>query len=107
MPPQPGVFALPYTSTHKGRLPAGISESADVNGTMYSANMAAGPSRAHGEHVASSRCTRTRTDNEIGTPLEDPKLRKRKDGVTRMGKEVGDRREEYVLYSTSMRLHPF
>ena len=97
MPPQPGVFALPYTPAHKGRVQNGTSESADVNNPIYT-NMSAGPSRVHGEYNGGAFfLTGRKHYNSPGTPVEDPKSRKRKEAAGRMGKEMSDRREEYVL----------
>ncbi|PSR82571.1 hypothetical protein PHLCEN_2v6004 [Hermanssonia centrifuga] len=74
MPPQPGMFALPYSSTHKPRGPNGTSDVPDANTSAYHANsMNAGPSR--------------------GTPFEDPKNRKRKEIAGKLSKEMNDRRE--------------
>ncbi|GJE99297.1 hypothetical protein PsYK624_155500 [Phanerochaete sordida] len=43
MPPQPGVFALPYASTHKSRVTNGAVDS----DSFHPSNLGAGPSRMH------------------------------------------------------------
>ncbi|KAI0698377.1 hypothetical protein BC835DRAFT_1269073 [Cytidiella melzeri] len=78
MPPQPGVFALPYASSSKSRGQNGIFDSGDY----HPSNLNAGPSRVHG-----------------GTPTEDSQKRKRKEFASKLGKEMSERRED-VLYNS-------
>ncbi|CCM02561.1 uncharacterized protein FIBRA_04664 [Fibroporia radiculosa] len=95
MPPQPGVFSLPYpTAVHKTRA----SANADVvdMAAAYHSQPTAGPSRNHGSQA------------------EDPKREKRRrEMVGRLTKEMGDRRDDagrhYAetisdLHSTSIQL---
>ncbi|TFK88416.1 hypothetical protein K466DRAFT_488963 [Polyporus arcularius HHB13444] len=77
MPPQPGVFAVSHTSTHKVRG-APVSEATSVN--MHFESIAGPSSRPHGE---------------------DPKKdKRRKDAVSKLAKEMADRREDFGRHYT-------
>ena len=86
MPPQPGVFALPYASTHNVRP--------DV---VHVHHPPAGPSsRTHGAHPPS----RSARPSAHHPPADDPKRdKKRKDLSGKVGKEMTDRRDESVFAS--------
>ncbi|KAI0695328.1 hypothetical protein C8T65DRAFT_665407 [Cerioporus squamosus] len=80
MPPQPGVFAVSHTSTHKVRG-APVSEVNSVN--MHFEPIAGPSSRQHGGQG------------------EDPKKdKRRKDAVSKMAKEMADRREDFGRHYT-------
>ncbi|GBE86630.1 hypothetical protein SCP_0905090 [Sparassis crispa] len=95
MPPQPGLFALPYSSTHKARSGTN-AEVIETTGTAHRHQAVAGPSRTHGSQT------------------EDQKReRKKKEIVGKLGKEMSDRRDDagrhYAeiiseLHSTSLQL---
>ncbi|OCH96341.1 hypothetical protein OBBRIDRAFT_787423 [Obba rivulosa] len=75
MPPQPGVFALPYAST---RAPQ-FTDTIDMSAPYHHHQTAAGPSRLH------------------GSGAEDPKKDKKKStSHGKFGKELHERREEYA-----------
>ncbi|KIP04954.1 hypothetical protein PHLGIDRAFT_31107 [Phlebiopsis gigantea 11061_1 CR5-6] len=69
MPPQPGVFALPYSSTHKSRVSNGALDNGEGPSIYHPSNLGAGPSRNHGQ------------------PVEDPKGKKRKELAGRLSRE--------------------
>ncbi|KAI0766665.1 hypothetical protein BD413DRAFT_480819 [Trametes elegans] len=77
MPPQPGVFAVSHTSTHKVRAGA-AGELTSVNMLHYEA--LAGPSsRPHGVQGEEAK-----------------KDKRRKEVIGKISKEMADRRDEYV-----------
>jgi hypothetical protein len=114
MPPQPGVFPLPYasTSTHKSRA----NHTEIHNGTTdmvtsypppphhtvhhpSSSNLLAGPSsRPHGTFLLHLRHVLIHSFvASPGTNTDDGKKdRRRKEIVGRLGKEMNDRRDECV-----------
>jgi len=84
MPPQPGVFALPYASTHNVRP--------DVV-HIHHPPVAGPSSRTHG---ARPPCRSIRPSHSH-PPADDPKRdKKRKDLSGKVGKELTDRRDESV-----------
>jgi hypothetical protein len=87
MPPQPGIFALPYgTTTHsQGGALASTSSQGHLHHNFHQHGGAvAGPSsRAH----VTASMDDTRKDN-----------RKRKDVSGKLGKEMGDRRDELSFF---------
>jgi hypothetical protein len=106
MPPQPGMFALPYASTHKARtdiiqpdnMPMSISYSnmqppQGPNPHYHNTHPTAGPSRVQGTSLFLANLNvRTHLANK-----DDPKReKKRKDISGKVGKEMLDRRDEYV-----------
>jgi hypothetical protein len=116
MPPQPGVFPLPYasTSTHKARAnPIEIHNGTTDIVTSYpppphhtihhpsSSTLLAGPSsRPHGAFLL---CPVSRINSFIrrvaGANADDGKKdRRRKEIVGRLGKEMDDRRDECVSF---------
>jgi hypothetical protein len=110
MPPQPGVFPLPYASTHKARAnPTEIHNGAtDVN-TSYlppphhtihhtSSALLAGPSsRPHGTSHSHNMRSASLIHHIAGANIDDGKKdRRRKEIVGRLGKEMNDRRDECV-----------
>ena len=123
MPPQPGVFPLPYASTHKARAnPTEIHNGTTDIVTGYppaphhtihhasSSALLAGPSsRPHG--VSSLHPHIYITYNSViphvtGANVDDGKKdRRRKEIVGRLGKEMNDRRDECVSPLTSSLSH--
>ena len=96
MPPQPGVFALPYSSAGKSRGQNGIIEAVEY----HPSNLNAGPSRTHGA-VSLAQSVVCEGSNWPTcalysglTPVDDPQKRKRKEFASKLGKEMSDRREE-------------
>lgn len=82
MPPQPGVFALPYASTHKPRVTNGAVDS----DSFHPSNFGAGPSRMHGQFDIF--CAALRVSETAGTPVDDPTgKRKRKELASRPSRE--------------------
>ena len=112
MPPQPGVFPLPYASTHKARAnPTEIHNgTTDVSSgylppshhTIHhtpSALLAGPSSRLHGTFVSHSHDMRSASliHHVAGANIDDGKKdRRRKEIVGRLGKEMNDRRDECV-----------
>ena len=112
MPPQPGVFPLPYASTHKARPnPTDIHNGTTDVSTTYlppphhtihhtsSALLTASSSRPHGMFVSHSHDTHSVSliHHAAGSNIDDGKKdRRRKEIVGRLGKEMNDRRDEWV-----------
>ncbi|KAF8269667.1 hypothetical protein EI94DRAFT_922783 [Lactarius quietus] len=108
MPPQPGVFPLPYASTHKARAnPTEIHNgTADVNTTYL-------PPPHHTIHHTSSALLAGPSSRQHGANIDDGKKdRRRKEIVGRLGKEMNDRRDDgrqcaesiSALHSVAMQL---
>ena len=97
MPPQPGIFALPYGTTHsQGGALASTSSQAHLHHNFHQHGGAvAGPSSR--VHVTGSMDD-TRKDN-----------RKRKEVSGKLGKEMGDRRDElsFFLFISGFSLFSF
>ncbi|KAI0272408.1 hypothetical protein BC834DRAFT_856600 [Gloeopeniophorella convolvens] len=98
MPPQPGVFPLPYASTHKARAnPTDI-----LNGTS---DMVMGyplPPH-HTVHHTSSALIAGPSSRLHGANLDDGKKdRRRKEIVGRLGKEMNDRRDDGRQYAEAI-----
>lgn len=94
MPPQPGVFALPYASTHNARP--------DVVHVHH--HPVAGPStRTHGLPTPAH----TRPSYSQPVPDDPKRDKKRKDMSGKLGKEMSDRRDEsvYPCLSSHHRTH--
>ena len=83
MPPQPGIFALPYGTTTHSQGGALASTGHLHHNFHQHGGAVAGPSSR--PHVASM--DDTRKDN-----------RKRKDVSGKLGKEMGDRRDELSFF---------
>ena len=112
MPPQPGVFPLPYASTHKARANPTESHNGttDVVTTYLppphhtihhtSSALLPGPSsRPHGAFTLHSRDAHliSLIHHISGANIDDGKKdRRRKEIVGRLGKEMNDRRDECV-----------
>jgi len=100
MPPQPGVFPLPYASTsiHKTRAnPTEIHNgTADIVGSY--------PSTPHHTiHHSSSALLAGPSSRPHGTNVDDGKKdRRRKEIVGRLGKEMNDRRDDGRQYAESI-----
>lgn len=86
MPPQPGVFALPHSSTHRNRVANGLAENGEGPSIYHPSNLSAGPSRSHGALSLSITSVWAHAELE-GTPIEDPKSRKRKELAGRPSRE--------------------
>lgn len=97
MPPQPGIFALPYGTTHsQGSALASTSQGHLHHNFHQHGGAVAGPSSR--VHVTGSMDD-TRKDS-----------RKRKDVSGKLGKEMGDRRDElsfFLLFPSSFPLFIF
>ncbi|KIJ65188.1 hypothetical protein HYDPIDRAFT_111082 [Hydnomerulius pinastri MD-312] len=96
MPPQPGMFALPYASTHKAR--ADVIQPDNMSMTISYQHQphiqaqgqlqGSGPHIHHVHHHAPVAGPSTRTHDD---PKKD---KKRKDISGKVGKEMSDRRDE-------------
>ncbi|TDL23761.1 hypothetical protein BD410DRAFT_838768 [Rickenella mellea] len=85
MPPQPGMFALPYASTHKSRAGNDMHGATTDIGVTYHATTLGSSSRPHAE------------DNK--------KDRKRREIAGKLGKEMSDRRDERQLAEMASSQH--
>jgi len=90
MPPQPGVFPLPYASTHKARAnPTELHNGTTDVSTSYL------PPPHHTIHHTSSTLLAGSSSRPHGANIDDGKKdRRRKEIVGRLGKEMNDRRDD-------------
>ncbi|KAI0060659.1 hypothetical protein BV25DRAFT_917730 [Artomyces pyxidatus] len=96
MPPQPGMFALPYASTHKARA----TTSVDMHNHVSDMNMGYHHPSSH--HSSSSMIAGP-SSRPHGVNVEDGKKdRRRKEISGRLGKEMNERRDDSRQYTESI-----
>lgn len=111
-PPQPGMFAVPYNATHKSTNQTRTEYQTDgyshhgASSHQHQGNVHAGSSRAHGVFLSwfcvflsfwLSVCTMT----DLLAVLKESDSRrdkKRREFAGKLGKEMIERRDEYVPY---------
>lgn len=101
MPPQPGVFPLPYasTSTHKSRA----NHTEIHNGTTDMVTNYPPPPHHTVHHASSSSLLAGPSSRPHGANTDDGKKdRRRKEIVGRLGKEMNDRRDDGRQYAESI-----
>ena len=94
MPPQPGVFAVSHTSTHKVR--AGAAAELTSTNTLHYEALAGPSSRPHGELIAVQRYpVPTVQSTTAGIQSEEAKKdKRRKEVIGKITKEMAERRDE-------------
>ena len=111
MPPRPGMFAVPYNATHKSSnqnrteyQTDGYHQQSHSGSHQHQTNAHAGSSRAHGAFCFRLLLFVTLADTRpIGCVKESDSRRdkKRREFAGRLGKEMIERRDEYVLFVIS------
>ncbi|TFY80054.1 hypothetical protein EWM64_g3961 [Hericium alpestre] len=97
MPPQPGMFALPYASTHKARASNNVDlHTSDIAMSYHHASISAS------QHPPSSMIAGPSSRTHGANLDEVKKEKRRKEIAGRLGKEMSDRRDDTRHYAESI-----
>ncbi|KAI0642094.1 hypothetical protein C8Q79DRAFT_929589 [Trametes meyenii] len=107
MPPQPGVFAVSHTTTHKVR--AGAAAELTSTNTIHYEALAGPSSRPHGEHEHVPYSFWTATNSIIGAGAQGEEAKKdkrRKEVIGKISREMAERREDRGACSPVLHANP-